>query len=144
MRQMSSESADENALSSVHQQLHPLTFGTVHLHEGRGKDGGPMSETSVWDLLMEEAGSEEAVCTQQNGRSTPSPCVRCPHGHRIVTNEAVPGRSYPVIRNFGACDICDARGTTHRCAGGCDYDLCQYHYDLAAEAVGAAEDLPPP
>ena len=32
----------------------PLTFGTVHLHEGRGKQGQPMRETVVWDLVREE------------------------------------------------------------------------------------------
>ena len=35
----------------------PLSFGTVHLHEGRGKGSDeqrPMSETAVWDLLVEE------------------------------------------------------------------------------------------
>jgi hypothetical protein len=31
----------------------PLSFGTVHLHEGRGKDGRPMRETVLWDLLID-------------------------------------------------------------------------------------------
>ena len=37
----------------------PLSFGTVHLHEGRGKDGRPMRETVLWDLLVEEETREE-------------------------------------------------------------------------------------
>jgi hypothetical protein len=43
---------------------------------------------------------------------------------QMVLNTAVAGKSFPPVRNFGACDVCGARGTTHRCAANCDFDLC--------------------
>ena len=131
----SSESSGHD--SPPAEDLHPLSFGTVHLHEGRAKAGGPMSETTVWDLLLEEAGVG-AGAGGTTGRCTPSLCVRCPEkGHAIVTNESVPGKSYPRVRNFGACDVCEARGTTYRCSGGCDYDLCGPCYEGKAAEVEA-------
>ena len=37
----------------------PLSFGTIHMHEGQGKGGGAMSDTAIWDLLVEEEEAEE-------------------------------------------------------------------------------------
>ena len=37
----------------------PLSFGTIHMHEGQGKGGGAMSDTVLWDLLVEEEAEEE-------------------------------------------------------------------------------------
>jgi hypothetical protein len=49
----------------------------------------------------------------------------CPDGHPVVLNADVPGKSFPPIRNYGACDDCESRGTTYRCpVVGCDFDLC--------------------
>jgi hypothetical protein len=48
----------------------------------------------------------------------------CPDGHEMVPNTEVPGKSFPKIRQYGECDLCDQRGTTYRCCAGCDYDLC--------------------
>lgn len=95
-------------LSGADAEYHPLTFGTVHLHEGRGKGGKPMSETAVWDLLMEEEHmeeSEDAMCS--SARTTPSPCVRCPElGERseIRTRSlpCLPVRAVPLAATNGA------------------------------------------
>lgn len=53
---------------------------------------------------------------------------QCPSGHEMVPNAAVPGKSFPVVRQYGECDLCDTRGTTYRCCAGCDYDLCNVCY----------------
>ena len=52
----------------------------------------------------------------------------CPEGHAMVPNAAVPDKSFPVVRQYGECDVCEARGTTYRCCAGCDYDLCTVCY----------------
>lgn len=52
----------------------------------------------------------------------------CPSGHEMVPNAAVPGKSFPVTRQYGECDLCDVRGTTYRCCAGCDYDVCNVCY----------------
>jgi 4-aminobutyrate aminotransferase-like enzyme len=50
---------------------------------------------------------------------------RCPLGHCLVLNGAVPGKQFPAVRQQGMCDECSSRGTTHRCpAQRCDYDVC--------------------
>lgn len=137
--------ADESPreASGADEEYHPLTFGTVHLHEGRGKGGKPMSETAVWDLLMEEEQTEESdSAMSSSARTTPSPCVRCPEqSHRVVTNEEVKGKSYPKLRMFGECDVCETRGTAYRCESGCDYDLCQGCYDKAAAEIEGGRSL---
>ena len=53
---------------------------------------------------------------------------QCPKGHEMVPNAAVPGKSFPTVRQYGECDLCDARGTSYRCCAGCDYDLCNVCY----------------
>ena len=61
--------------------------------------------------------------------------VSCPRvGHRIVPNGNVPGKAFPATRRFGACDVCEARGTQFRCAGGCDFDLCRVCFKKQAAA----------
>jgi len=37
----------------------PLSYGTVHMHEGRGKAGKPMRETVLWEMLIEEEGADD-------------------------------------------------------------------------------------
>ena len=102
-----------------------------------------MSDTAVWDLLKEEEESDESIrelCS--SARTTPSPCVRCPEqGHRVVINVEVKGKFFPSIRNFGECDLCETRGTTHRCESGCDYDLCQGCYDQAWGQIDSEPSL---
>ena len=61
----------------------------------------------------------------------------CAAGHAMVPNEDVEGRSFPVLRNYGACDICESRGTRFRCQA-CDYDLC-----WSAECAAAVPPPPP-
>ena len=63
--------------------------------------------------------------------------LRCPAGHGMVPNEEVEGLSFPVLRNYGACDVCDSRGTRFRCQA-CDYDLCWRAECVASLAEGSA------
>merc|ERR1711977_233798 len=79
---------------------------------------------------------------------------RCPDGHAIVPNALVQAsvvkqdghvvqRQYPAVRNYGECDICEARGTTHRCVQNCDYDLCERCFDQSSVEAARSQSQPP-
>ena len=40
--------------------------------------------------------------------------VSCPEGHPMVVNQNIPGKAFPSRRMYGACDVCEARGTMFR------------------------------
>lgn len=46
--------AHNESVQRTQREHAPLSFGTVHLHEGKAADGRPMSDVPIWDLLLEE------------------------------------------------------------------------------------------
>eukprot|EP00656_Telonema_subtile_P033501 TRINITY_DN3717_c0_g1_i3.p2 TRINITY_DN3717_c0_g1~~TRINITY_DN3717_c0_g1_i3.p2 ORF type:complete len:101 (-),score=16.33 TRINITY_DN3717_c0_g1_i3:430-732(-) len=89
----------------------------------------------------------DSINAEYGGRTKAmSQSVCCPAGHKVVPNEQVGGtvtkadgtiieRQFPPIRQYGACDICDSRGTSHRCVLNCDYDMCAGCYHTATQEL---------
>lgn len=110
---------DEPRLRGERNDFRPAGLYVAPADDGGGADG---SEPSSND---EAHGSE--------------PTARCPQGHPMVLNAQVRGRCFPPLRHFGACDVCEARGTSWRCQSNCDFDLC----DACHRTFPAPEGAPP-
>jgi hypothetical protein len=95
-------------------------FRPVGLYVAPADDGGSDGSGGVGEDDDDVTPFATAVSRQSIGEQM----VRCPDSHPMVPNVQVEGRSFPAVRNFGACDVCEDRGTTWRCQKNCDFDLC--------------------
>ena len=110
---------------------------------------GTLITRSMLDRCVEacsgSAEKESLIAALERGTDAKLFCtgLRCPStGQPLVCNEDVVGKSFPIMRNYGACDICEERGTRFRCQAS-DYDLC-WRSACAAAVPAPPSQLPPP
>eukprot|EP00930_Biecheleria_cincta_P033398 TRINITY_DN23132_c0_g1_i1.p1 TRINITY_DN23132_c0_g1~~TRINITY_DN23132_c0_g1_i1.p1 ORF type:complete len:1084 (+),score=167.04 TRINITY_DN23132_c0_g1_i1:28-3252(+) len=93
-------------------ELTGIVEGEAHVAEGSEL----LMYMAYW--IDAEGGSNESIKD-----------VKCPKGHTMRKDWS---------RSGHICDQCSRHGTAARCAGGCDYDLCEICYRHHAEGWGSS------
>jgi len=97
----------------------------------------PWLKNSRYELVVTGGGPAPEARGALDGRRA---CVVCDQGHPMIPNQQIVGKSFPEIRMYGECDLCETRGCTHRCSVGCDYDMClECHHAQSLAAPAAAQ-----